>query len=100
MAVRIQTSDGPAVVTGDVIYRYDLLEKGIVGRLHTTAEELLAGNERLVAMAHEGAILLPCHDPAIFETYMEHSDAWLKALKPISDRAATGFATTAKKLLQ
>ena len=100
IALRIQTSDGPAVIAGDVIYRYDLLEKGIVGRLHTTAEELLAGNERLVAMARDGAILLPCHDPAIFEAYLEHGDAWLKAIKPISDRAAAGFDAATKKLLK
>ena len=100
IAVRIQTGDGPAVIVGDVIYRYDLLEKGIVGRLHTTPQELLAGNERLATMAQQGAILLPCHDPMIFETYLEHGDAWLNAIKPISERAAAGFLAAAKKLLQ
>jgi glyoxylase-like metal-dependent hydrolase (beta-lactamase superfamily II) len=100
MAVRIQTNSGPAVVVGDVVYRYDLFEKGIIGRLCTTSEELLAANERLAKVGQEGAIILPCHDPIIAESYMGCGDEWLEAIRPISERAVTGFASATKTLLK
>jgi hypothetical protein len=100
MAIRVQTHNGPAIVAGDVVYRYDLFEKGVIGRLRTTSEELLTANERLARLGQEGAIILPCHDPVISETYMQHGDDWLEAIRPISERAAAGFAAAAKTLLR
>lgn len=90
-AVRIQTAEGPAIVTGDEIYLYDLLEQGILGRLHTTPDHLLAATKLLVSLALDGAILLPCHEPELARAYEQHGDNWLSAIKPLSDKAARGF---------
>lgn len=99
LAVRIETPSGAAVVCSDDVYRYDLLEQGILARLRVTHARLLAATERLVAMAEAGAILLPCHDPGIFEMYSIYKQEWLRHLKPVSDRAAAGFRRSAKVLL-
>lgn len=98
-AVRVQTADGPAIVTSDDVYRYDLLERGIVGRLHTTPEKLLKATERLVDLALAGAILLPCHDPLLDELYDAYADQWLRQVKPISERAARGFCEAPKNMI-
>lgn len=99
LAVRIETPSGAAVVCSDDVYRYDLLEKGIMARLRVTRTSLLAATERLVGMADAGAILLPCHDPSLFEVYSRHNGDWLQRLKPLSSRAAAGFRRSAKILV-
>ncbi|HPD28716.1 MAG TPA: hypothetical protein PLL20_01880 [Phycisphaerae bacterium] len=99
LAVRIETPSGAAVVCSDDVYRYDLLEQGILARLRVTHARLLAATERLVGMAEAGAILLPCHDPGIFDMYSRYKQEWLGHLKPVSHRAAAGFRRSAKVLL-
>ncbi len=97
--VRIQTADGPATVTSDDVYRYDLLRKGVIGLLCTTHENLLAATNKLVDLALGGAILLPCHDPMVAQCYEQHGDNWLQHLKPISDSAARGFRQAPKQMV-
>ncbi|MDM8006457.1 MAG: hypothetical protein QUV05_09970 [Phycisphaerae bacterium] len=99
LAVRVETTSGVAVVCSDDVYRYDLLEQAILARLRVTHARLLAATERLVAMAEAGAILLPCHEPGIFDMYSRHKKDWLRHLKPLSDRAAAGFRRSAKTLV-
>lgn len=98
-AVRIQTAAGPAIVTSDEVYEYRFLEKGIIARLHTTHENLLAATEKLVDLALEGAILLPCHDPKLAELYDAYGDDWLRHLEPISDTAAREFKHAPKQMV-
>jgi glyoxylase-like metal-dependent hydrolase (beta-lactamase superfamily II) len=98
-AVRVPTEAGPAIVTSDEVYHYRLLEQGVVARLHTRPDHLLAAMEKLVALAMEGAILVPCHDPALAEAYDQVGEDWLSRVRPLSDRAARGFQQAPKKLL-
>lgn len=91
-AVRVRTVAGWAVIASDEVYRYDLLERGILARLHVTPEALAAATDRLVEMAQsEGAVLLPLHEPKIAEAYVEAGDAWLERLRPLSARAVEGY---------
>lgn len=100
-AVVVETSHGPAVVTSDEIYQWDLLEKGVIGRLHTTPEAMLAATETLVRMAEEdGAILLPCHEPDLWPLYVEHGGDWLAAARERTVIACQGYRNAAKTMLR
>lgn len=96
-AVRIRTKDGPAVVCSDEVYRYDLLQKGVLARLRVTHHELLRATEKLVALSGRGAVLLPCHEPRIWEFYQRYGDDWLRKIKPLSQQAADGFRRSPKR---
>lgn len=96
-AVRIQTAAGPAIITSDEVYRYDLLAKGLIAQLNTTPERLAAALEKLVDLALDGAILLPCHDPVLARLYREYGDDWLQQIKPLSDKAAGAFREAPKQ---
>jgi N-acyl homoserine lactone hydrolase len=98
-AVCVDTVSGPAVICSDEVYRYDLLERAIMARLRVTHARLVAATERLADMAEVGAILLPCHEPALFEAYQQHGDAWLQHVKPLSERAVAGFRDSVKRLI-
>ena len=98
-AVRIRTALGPAIVTSDEVYTYDLLARGVIARLHTTPENLLAATDRLAELALAGAILLPCHDPVIARLYDEYGDDWLGQVKRISDEAARAYAAAPKQMI-
>jgi glyoxylase-like metal-dependent hydrolase (beta-lactamase superfamily II) len=99
-AVRIETQSGPAVVSSDDVYRFDILEKGVIARLHTTPQRLLAATTRLTDLVlDEGATLLPCHEPMLFEAYQQHDDAWIKVIKPVSTAAAAHFRDASKQSL-
>ncbi len=99
LAVRIETACGPAVICSDEVYRYDLLERGIIARLRVTHARLEAATERLVGMAEAGATLLPCHEPALFDAYTRYGDQWLRRVKPLSDRASAGFRSSSRRLI-
>lgn len=91
-AVWAETDRSPVIITSDDIYRYDLLEKGIIARLCTTPEALLGATRRLVKIAkEEGATLLPVHDPAISRLYQTWGDEWLSEAEDLSRRAIDGF---------
>jgi glyoxylase-like metal-dependent hydrolase (beta-lactamase superfamily II) len=65
-AVLVDTPEGRVLLTSDEVYRYDLLERGLMARLHTSPERLVAATDLLVELAtRENAILVPSHDPAV-----------------------------------
>jgi glyoxylase-like metal-dependent hydrolase (beta-lactamase superfamily II) len=99
-AVRIRTAAGSVIVTSDDVYHYSLLAGGILARLFTTPERLRAANDRLAALAAEGAILLPCHEPLLFEKYQTLGEGWLEGLRSISDSAARDYRSAEKHLAQ
>jgi glyoxylase-like metal-dependent hydrolase (beta-lactamase superfamily II) len=100
--IRLRTDDAQVIIAGDEIYHYSLFAKGILARLHTTPQELLAASNRLADLAAggEGATLVPCHDPALWEVYQKAGDAWLRRLARISGPAARGFKASPKKALE
>lgn len=98
-AIRIRTEDGLVIIASDEIYHYSLFEQGVLARLNTTPEQLLKADERLADWGLDGAVLVPCHDPVLFELYRETGEAWLDRVAPISRKAAKGFKTAPKKAL-
>lgn len=98
-AVRIHTADGDAIVTSDEVYHYDLLEQGILARLHTSPDNLMKATDRLVDLARAGAILLPCHEPELGRAFNRDGEFWLREIKPLSDRAARGYLQSEKRSL-
>ncbi len=99
LAVRVETPTGPAVICSDDVYRYDLLERGIIARLRVSHARLVAATEKLVDMAEAGATLLPCHEPRLFELYERSGDDWLRDAKMLSDQAVAGFRHANRTLL-
>lgn len=47
--MKVRTERGWAVIASDEVYRYDLLEKGVMARLYTTPGNLVAATDRLAA---------------------------------------------------
>ncbi len=94
-AVRVRTASGWAVITSDDVYRYDLLEKGVMARLHVTPEKLVAATDRLVEM---GDVVIPLHEPATWEAWRMAGDAWLEMLRPKSRQAVEGYRSARKNL--
>jgi glyoxylase-like metal-dependent hydrolase (beta-lactamase superfamily II) len=95
--IRIRTTHGPAVVASDEIYRYDLLERGVLARLYTTPRRLEEATNRLAKMSGAGAVLLPCHEPLLARLYTVHGDDWLHVAEPIAQRAAQGWSHSRRK---
>lgn len=87
-AVVVETEFGPAIIASDDIYLYELLEKNITPQIRTSPERWRAGVERLVRLAEQrSGILIPLHDPAVWQAYEQAGDDWLKVLRERSDRA-------------
>lgn len=87
-AVVVDTAQGPAIIASDEVYLYQLLEDRIVPQIRTSESAYRAAIERLVTMARrDDAILIPLHDPIVWETYSRAGANWLKELKAVSDRA-------------
>ncbi len=92
-AVKVRTPRGWAIITSDDVYRYDLLEMAVPGRLHTTPANLAAATDRLVEAARRtGGVLVPLHEPAVWEAVEQAGDAWLDRVRPQSDRAIAGWS--------
>lgn len=91
-AVYAETDTSPVIITSDDVYRYDLLERGVMARLYTTPDALLEGTRRLAESAKkQRAIVLPVHDPIISDLYRERGDGWLAEAEKLSRRAVDGF---------
>ncbi len=91
-AVKIATAFGPAIVTSDDMYRYDLLEGAVMARISTTPEDLVAATEKMIRVVEaEDGILLPCHDPVLWELHDSHGDQWLHHAKALTRRAVGGY---------
>lgn len=91
-AVIVQTAEGPAIITSDEVYLYDLLERGVLPRIRTSVEKYRQAVDRLVALAtRTKGILLPIHEPLLWEKYSKAGENWLRELRPLSERATRGY---------
>lgn len=91
-AVMIDTAWGPAVIGSDEFFRWDLLEQGVLGPIYTTPHRLADAVERAVHLVEQtAAILLPVHDPAVWELYQRHDKAWLPAARTRTMQAIAGY---------
>ncbi len=90
-AVRVETEFGTVIIGGDDFYQYELMEKGITARLHTTPDRLIRSNARLAQWAIEGATIVPVHDPTVVRLYSTCADGWLQGARVLSLKAAEGF---------
>lgn len=91
-AIVVQTEAGPAVITSDDIYRYDLLAQAILARIHITPEALLAATERMVRLVEtEDGLLLPVHDDTVWNLYQEHGARWLFAARDLTREAVAAY---------
>jgi len=91
-AVCAVTDEGLAVITGDDVYRFDLLKRGCLARLHTTPEALMRSTDALTSLVLDAdAILLPVHDPVLWEHWEREGDAWLRPIRALSVAAAEGY---------
>lgn len=98
-AILVRTAAGTAIVTSDDVYHYRFLEEGVMARLHVTPDALVAATDRLVDLAaREKGILVPLHDPLLWELTRKHGDRWLEAARPVSDRAIAGYESRRAKL--
>jgi len=87
-AVVVDTAKGPVIIASDEIYLYQLLEDGIIPQIRTSEAAYRAAVDRLVKMAQrDDAIIIPLHDPVVWETYSRQKGRWLDELKKVSDRA-------------
>ena len=85
-------------MTSDDMYRYDLLREGMLARLYTSPENLRKATTRLVEMAlDEDGILLPVHDPILWELWEQHGEDWLAQAKVLSTEAAESFRKLDRK---
>jgi glyoxylase-like metal-dependent hydrolase (beta-lactamase superfamily II) len=97
-AVVVETTFGPAIIASDDIYLYELLEKNITPQIRTSPERWRAAVERLVRLAEQrSGILIPLHDPAVWEAYQRSPESWLKELRERSDRAIRRYRELTSK---
>jgi len=94
-AVEVRTDWGPAFITSDDVYAYDLLARAVFARLCVTPEDLVRSTNKLIDLATESdGILLPVHDPLLWDFYEEAGERWLELAKAASDRAIEGFRSS------
>ena len=91
-AVIVETNAGPVIIASDDIYLYRLLEENIVPEIRTTPAAHAAAMRQVVEFARrEGGIIVPLHDPVVWELYQKDPSRWLEALRTESDRAIAGY---------
>jgi glyoxylase-like metal-dependent hydrolase (beta-lactamase superfamily II) len=91
-AVLVETVAGTAIITSDEIYSWDLLARKIVARLHTSVEQYQHAVHLLVGLAEAGrSLLLPMHDPMLWELYCREGENWLTAAAQHSQQAIDAF---------
>jgi len=89
--VVVETGAGTAIITSDELYLYQLLEENIMPQIRTSETRYRAAIGRLVALAGNGrGILVPSHDPRVWQAFEESGPDWLGRLKVYSDRALGG----------
>ncbi len=91
-AVVVETEDGPVIIASDDVYLFRLLEENILPKIRTTPGRLRQAIQKIVetAKATDG-IILPMHDPQIWESYQKAKQSWLKDLRSHSDHAIEGY---------
>ena len=72
--VGVQTAGGTAVFTSDNVYLYENLEKRVPIAQTLDAASNLKAQDRVRAMASSPQLIVPGHDPAVFERYERVAD--------------------------
>jgi len=67
--VGVQTAGGTAVITSDNMYLYENLEKGAPIAQTLDAASNLRAQVRIRELASDPSLIVPGHDPAVFERY-------------------------------
>jgi glyoxylase-like metal-dependent hydrolase (beta-lactamase superfamily II) len=65
----VQTSAGTVVLASDNAYLYENLEKRLAIAQTLDAEANVRAQERMLGMAATPALVIPGHDPAVFERF-------------------------------
>jgi glyoxylase-like metal-dependent hydrolase (beta-lactamase superfamily II) len=68
------TADGTAVLTSDNVYLYENIEKHAAIAQTLDAASNLKAQERITALASRPGLIVPGHDPAVFERYARVAD--------------------------
>ena len=72
--VGVQTAGGTAVVTSDNMYLYENLEKRVPIAQTLDAASNLKAHERIRTLAADPLLIVPGHDPAVFERFTRIAD--------------------------
>jgi glyoxylase-like metal-dependent hydrolase (beta-lactamase superfamily II) len=72
--VGVQTAGGTSVITSDNVYLYENLEKRVPIAQTLDAASNLSAQDRIRALAADAALVVPGHDPAVFERHTRISD--------------------------
>jgi glyoxylase-like metal-dependent hydrolase (beta-lactamase superfamily II) len=67
--VRVATASGPVVLASDASHFYENFEKGKVFPVTIDIADVLAGYQRLIALAGSPARVVPGHDPLVLQRY-------------------------------
>jgi glyoxylase-like metal-dependent hydrolase (beta-lactamase superfamily II) len=67
--VRVATAAGPVVLASDASHFYENFEKGKVFPITIDIADVLAGYQRLIALAGSAARVVPGHDPLVLKRY-------------------------------
>jgi glyoxylase-like metal-dependent hydrolase (beta-lactamase superfamily II) len=72
--VSVQTGGGTAVVTSDNMYLYENMERHVPIAQTLDASSNLAAQDRIRKLASDPSLIVPGHDPAVFDRYPRVSD--------------------------
>ncbi|HJR61916.1 MAG TPA: N-acyl homoserine lactonase family protein [Vicinamibacterales bacterium] len=72
--VGVQTSAGTAVITSDNVYLYENMEKRVPIAQTLDAASNLQAQERIRRLASAPSLVVPGHDPAVFERHLRVAD--------------------------
>jgi glyoxylase-like metal-dependent hydrolase (beta-lactamase superfamily II) len=72
--VGVQTAGGTAVLTSDNVYLYENMEQHQPIAQTLDAKSNLAAQDRIRTLASNPTLIVPGHDPAVFERYPKVSD--------------------------
>jgi glyoxylase-like metal-dependent hydrolase (beta-lactamase superfamily II) len=67
--VGVQTSSGIVVLASDNAYLYENLDKRLAIAQTLDADANVAAQQRMIALAATPALVIPGHDPAVFERF-------------------------------
>ncbi|HVH54954.1 MAG TPA: N-acyl homoserine lactonase family protein, partial [Vicinamibacterales bacterium] len=72
--VSVQTAGGTAVMTSDNMYLYENMERHVPIAQTLDASSNLAAQDRIRKLASDPSLIVPGHDPAVFERYPRVSE--------------------------
>ena len=72
--VGVQTAGGTAVFASDNVYLYENLDKHLPIAQTLDAASNLKAQDRIKTLASDSSLIVPGHDPAVFERYSKISD--------------------------